>query len=335
VIRAALAAVLLGCAATPGCASPAAAPATAAAPVPTDPRWQDVFDGTPELLLVVFPKEVRRDKVYGSLLRRAIEMARESSHAVTETRTLDAMEDADEVILGVRPRSPGVVGETTMIVRGAPSGVDPARLVDSDGHPLWTPGPLAGTERIRELVRAPPARPGPDVVEGGADADDGPLDASLFELPGATWIITSGVARARARAALARPTGRPGPPIPEGVLAAARIDGASLVAHVAPLGPGGLLANLGRRLQSATFALPPGAERALRVTLAYADEGAAHGAADRAHVVVDTVARTKPDRTSWLSALSAASVSRTDTEVVVEAPLPEPLIDALLGLNRL
>jgi hypothetical protein len=335
VIRAALAAVLVGCAATTGCASPPPAPATATAG-PADPRWQDVFAGTPELLLVVFPKEVRRDKVYGSLLRRAIEVARESSHAVTETRTLDAMEDADEVILGVRPRSPGVDGETTVVVRGAPTGVDPARLVDSDGHPLWTPGPLAGTERIRELVRVPPAHVAPDgVPEGGAEADDGPLDASLFELPGATWIITSGVARARARAALARPTARPSPPLAEGVLAAARIDGASLVAHVPPLGPRGLLANVGARLQSATFALPPGAERALRVTLAYADEGAARGAADRARIVVETVARTKPDRTSWLSALSAASVSRSGTEVVVEAPLPEPLIDALLGLNRL
>jgi len=326
-----MAAVLVGCAAAAGCAAAPPAPVAATA-APTDPRWQDVFDGTPELLLVVFPKEVRRDKVYGSLLRRAIEMARESSHAVTETRTLDAMEDADEVILGVRPRSPGVDGETTMIVQGAPSGVDPARLVDSDGHPLWTPGPLGPTERIRELVRAPPAHLAPD---GGPEADDGPLDASLFELPGATWIITSGVARARARAALARPTARPGPPVPEGVLAAARIDGASLVAHVPPLGPRGLLANVGGRLQSATFALPPGSEHALRVTLAYADEGAARGAADRALIVVETVARTKPDRTSWLSALSAAAVSRTGTEVVVTAPLPEPLIDALLGLNRL
>jgi hypothetical protein len=332
VIRAALAAVLVGCAATAGCASSSPVPPAAATAPPTDPRWQDVFDGTPELLLVVFPKEVRRDKVYGSLLRRAIEMARESSHAVTETRTLDAMEDADEVILGVRPRSPGVDGETTVVVRGAPSGVDPARLVDSDGHPLWTPGPLAGTERIRELVRAPPARVAPD---GGPDVDDGPLDASLFELPGATWVVTSGVARARARAALARPTARAGPPVPEGVLAAARIDGASLVTHVPPLGPGGLLANLGRRLQSATFALPPGVEHALRVTLTYADEGASLGAADRARVVVETVARTKPDRSSWLSALSAAAVSRVGTEVTVEAPLPGPLIDALLGLNRL
>jgi hypothetical protein len=336
VIRASLRAAVLAWAAVAangGCAESPAAP-VAAQSAPSEPRWQDVFDGTPELLLVVFPRELRQDKVYGSLLRRALEMARESSNAVAETHTLDAMEAAEEVIIGVRPRSPAFAGETIVVVRGAPSDVDPARLVDTDGHPLWMPGPLGLTGGVREFVRVAALSPATATPDGGA-ADDGSLDASLFELPGATWVIASGAARARAGGVLARPASHPGPPIAQGALAAARLDGASLVQHLSPLRPGGLLSALGRRLRSATVALPPGAERAVRVTLAYADEGAATGAETQARVVVATVAQSKPDPTTWLAGLSSATISRAGTEVTVQAPLPERLIDVLLGLNRL
>jgi hypothetical protein len=335
VIRAAFGAAIVACTVNAGCARPPPAPATALT-VSSDPRWEDVFDATPELVFVVFPRELRRDKVYGSLLRRALEMARESRNAVAETRTLDAMGAAEEIVVGVRPRTTGFEGETIVVVRGAPTDVDPARLVDSDGQPLWTPGPLGATDRVRELVRAVPM---PAAGNGGAgEPDDGSKDASLFELPGATWVMTSGTARARARAALApgAPHARAPVVVPvDAVLAAARLDGASLVGHVPPLGAGGLLAAVGRRLRSATVALPPGSERALRVTLVYADEGAARGSEDRARVVIATLARTKPDPTSWLAALSAAAISRSREEVTITAPLPDRMIDVLLGLNRL
>ena len=68
--------------------------AGAAAPVeeraaPTEPRWEDVFDTMPELVAVIHPAALRSDPVYGSLLRRAIELARQQSRVVAETRALD------------------------------------------------------------------------------------------------------------------------------------------------------------------------------------------------------------------------------------------------------
>jgi hypothetical protein len=336
-----------------GCAESVAPQASAAPQASTEPRWQDAFDGTPELLVVVFPRELRKDPLYGSLLRRAVEMARESSNAVAETRTLDAMAAAEEVILGAHPGA-GKTGETTVVVLGAPADVDPARLVDPiDDHPLWTAGPPTATERARELVRAAPATPSPnatassaapsDAAGAGAAPDDGPMDASLFELPGATWVLASGPSRARMRAAIAHPTSRPSPPLPEGVLAAARLDGPSLVGHLPLLRSDGMLAVLGRRLVSGTLALLPGTERGLRATLTYADEGAARGAEDRARVVVATLARIKldPERAAkfrpsyWLEPLSAAKISRSGADVVVDISLPDRLIEVLVGLNQL
>jgi hypothetical protein len=150
-------------------------------------------------------------------------------------------------------------------------------------------------------------------------------------------VVVSGGARLRARAALTRPAGHAGPPVVDGVLAAARLDGAALVRHLPPLREGGLLAALGRRLRAATVSLPPGSERAVRVTLAYADEGAARGAEARARVVVAVLAqsmRDPRDTPPWVAALSTATIRRIAEEVTIEAPLPERLIDALLKLNQ-
>ena len=91
------------------CASPAR-PSTART-APAEPRWEDVIDATPELLAVVFPRALRRDAVYGPLLRGAIDLVREQSRVVAETRALDAMEDAEEVIVGVRPDAGAARGE--------------------------------------------------------------------------------------------------------------------------------------------------------------------------------------------------------------------------------
>ncbi|MGH7269994.1 MAG: hypothetical protein ACREJ3_06145, partial [Polyangiaceae bacterium] len=57
-----------------------------------EPSWQGIFDETPELFVLVRPKALRADPVYGRLLRRAVEVARERSRVVAETRSLDAME---------------------------------------------------------------------------------------------------------------------------------------------------------------------------------------------------------------------------------------------------
>ena len=67
-----------------GAPTPAANPRTATG----EAQWQDAFDSTPELLIAVFPLALRSDRVYGPLLRRAIELARERSRVVAETRAL-------------------------------------------------------------------------------------------------------------------------------------------------------------------------------------------------------------------------------------------------------
>ncbi len=309
--------VLAACA--PGVAGPAAATIDSRA---SEPRWEDVFRAPPDLLLVVSPRALRRDKVYGQLLRRAIELARERSRVVSETRALDAMEDAEEVIVGFHAGGAGGAEEIVVVIRGAQANVDPANLVDADGHALWVPGPPGPRESVRELVRA---------TSTPADAA---TDASLFELPGHTWVIASGPARERARAAFANPSSRGSSrgvvPLDDGSLATLRLLGPALVARIQALQPSGGLAALGRELQSLTLELPPGSEasgREVRATLSYSDEDAAAHAEVRAREILETIARRKPERLSWLS---QAKVERPRERVVLAAPLPAALVDGLL-----
>jgi hypothetical protein len=317
----------------------------AAAPVPADePRWEDVIDTTPELLAVVFPTALRRDRVYGPLLRRAIDLVREQSRVVAETRALDAMEDAEEVIVGVRPdaTAPGeAAGEVMVVVRGVRAEVDPVTLVDADGHALWAPGPSG---RVRELVRSD----SPPSPRGSA-----PIPASLFELPGRTWVIVSGGARARARAVFAHPLGRPALHFErfeasgDDPLAILRIDGPSLVARVHELQSRGGLAALGHRLQAVTLELGAGEavldpgdagatgnlHRTIRALLSYPDDDAAALAEATARDVIGAIARKKPEALAWLA---DATVDRASPpqggprSILLTAPLPPRLVGALL-----
>ncbi|HTB78773.1 MAG TPA: hypothetical protein VK762_36270 [Polyangiaceae bacterium] len=357
-----------GCASTPPTSS-------AAGPVEAEPRWEDVFDRTPELLAVVFPTALRKDAVYGPLLRRAIDLVREQSRVVAETRALDAMEDAEEVIVGVRPdvaavsttptdgepagREPGereAGGEVVVVVRGVRADVDPVTLVDADGHALWEPGPSG---RVRELVRR--------ATPTSADPATSPVPASLFELPGRTWVIASGDARARARSVFARPLGRsplPAPTAGGATLLTLRIDGPSLVARVRALQRSSGLAAIGRRLEAVTLELAAdpsapdaatgsdaaGLHRTLKASLSYAEADAATSAEATARDVVAAIARKRPEDLAWLASASVerpagdgspgtsapgGSAGRTvpggaGRTVIVTAPLPSHLVGALL-----
>ncbi len=292
------------------CASkPPAAPTQAAV---AEPHWQDVFDATPELLVVVRPKALTQDRIYGALLRRAIATARERSAVVAATRFADAVEDADEVVAGLRPDTPDHAGEIVLVARGVRADIDPVKLVDSEGHGLWAPGPSGD---VRELVCE-------------QDAHGHPVGASLFELPGRTWVIATGAARQRARDAFAHPLARPPMDLDASALAIVRIDGPSLVARVAFLQEYGGLAAAGRRLKAVTFSLPPGGEGAVKATLSYADEDAAAFAQVAIQEHIDAVARQKPANLAWIG---SAKVERPDTRVVLTAPLPPKLIDAFLS----
>lgn len=267
-------------------------------------HWQDVLETMPELLVVVRPKALRRDRVFGPLLRRAFEAARDRTVVVSAT-PLEVIEDSDEVVVGVRP------DEAIVALRGVRADVDPATIVDARGEKLWGPAPGAGS--VRELVRADPSAP-----------------ASLFELPGRTWLIAGGEARARARDVFAHPFGRPPPRIDADALAIVRIDGRSVVSRVWQLGAHGALAAIGRKLQSVTFELRPGAEANVRTTLSYADEDSAAIAEVRARDVAAAFQRKRP--AGGIGAmLASATVERPEGKrVIVTAPIPPALVEGLL-----
>lgn len=277
-----------------------------------EPHWQDVFDTMPELLVVVRAKAARQDRVYGPLLRRAFELARDRSSAVASNRTLDAMSEAEEVVIGLRPDTVDGPGELVLVARGVRGDIDPGKLVDTDGTALWGPGPNAG---VRELVRE-------------RDEHGHPASASLFELPGRTWVIAQGDARVRAREAFAHPFNRPSMALDPQGLAIVRIDGPSLVARVHALQNLGGLAAVGRHLRSVTLVLPPGAERSVRATLAYAGDDDAALAEVAVGEAVGAVSRSKRANLAWLA---AARVERGPAKtIVITAPLPPQLVDGLL-----
>src|SRR5208283_1593137 len=96
------------------------------------------------------------------------------------------------------------------------------------------------------------------------------VGASLFELPGRTWVVVTGGARSRARDAFAHPAQRPPLQLADpDSLAIVRVDGPSVVAHIPVLQDRGDLAAVGRHLRSLTVVLPPGGEGAIRFTFTY------------------------------------------------------------------
>jgi len=286
-------------------------PPVAASHRAVEPRWQDVVDTVPELLVIVRPQAMRQDRVYGPLLRRAIESARDHIKVVAAVHPLETLEDAEEIVIGYHPATQDLPEEVLMAERGVRADVDPGKLADDDGQPLWAPGPSGP---VRELVRE-------------RDSAGHPVDASLFELPGRTWVVVTGGARVRARDAFAHPVRRPALDLDPAALALVRIDGPSLVARVRGLQDLGALGAVGRRLRSVTFTLPPGADGAVRATLGYADEDAAAFAEVTLHQVVDAVARSKKERLAWLG---SAKVERPDKRVIITAPLPPELVAALM-----
>jgi hypothetical protein len=327
------------------CSDRGAHPAAPTSAYP-EPRWEGLLDPPPELLVAIRPQALRRDKVYGPLLRRAIELAREQSRVVAATRALETLEDADEVIIGARDPGPDSRREASLVIvlLGVRADIDPARLVDDNGRFLWVPA-MAGP--VRELMRAPSER----------DSDSEGTNASLFELPGRTWVIASGGARPAARATLAQTrtgaagssearertqtrTGAAGSSearertlieevvdlAPEAV-AMLRLSGPALVARTRALRPPGLLAPLGRDLAAVTVVLSGGDDAVLRATLSYNAPQAVAPAESTLHEALEALSRAKSPTFAWLR---AASTKATGSSLVLTTPLPLGLTDALV-----
>jgi hypothetical protein len=327
-----------------------------------EPRWQDVLNPIPDVLIVLRPVALRRDDVYGPLLRRVLDLARRRRQLVTATRTIDVIESTEEMMLAVREErghhedglglapltgvtsDPGNRRDFVVVLRGVRQDLDPASLVDDDGSPLWAPGPPG---RVRELVH--PA------------AADGASETSLFELSGRTWVVASGPARARTRDTFDGVTDRdmtqaPGPPDAErrgtsrgtspvvglnldpAALVWARLSGPTLVAHVGVLRPPALLAPVGQDLAAVTVALAPGTDAVLRATFAYKGERAAAAAEATLRQAFRAISERKLpcdcrggcEETCKYAWLGASAVARGARTVVVTAPLPKALVAALV-----
>lgn len=317
------------------CACHGQDPRTAAAerPNPVEPEWQDALSSTPKLLVFLRPKKLQADKVYGPMLRRALDLAREQ-RVTSGALVLDAIEDSEEAIAELddlttqeAPAS-AAAQELLLVLRGTRSDIDPSRLVGPEGDLLWSAGPNGA---VRELVHE-------------RDRDGAQNPTSLFELPDRTWVVACGAARDRARDAFAHPTSRPEPPFAIDSLATVSIDGPSLVRRVSLLQSSGPLASAGDGLRSLALELlatappadataPPGSflPRQVRAVASYADAQAASDAGGSLRVVLQVVSRIKPAGIAWLG---AGQVDVADHRVIVTEPVPMDLLRSVLYAGR-
>ena len=76
-----------------------------------EPQWQDALPSSPKLLVFLRPKGLRADKVYGPMLQRALELAREQ-RVTSGALVLDAIEELIRTIRLIE----GVTRTETMVV---------------------------------------------------------------------------------------------------------------------------------------------------------------------------------------------------------------------------
>jgi len=276
-------------------------------PVPTTARWEDAFERIPPLLAVVHPQALRRDKVYGPLLKRLSQLAATRSAAVAATRTMEALESCEEIIVGMDEEGAGA-----LVLRGVRADIDPTKLVDTTGATVWRG--QGGGGKVPEYVH-----------------EESGVTASLFVLPERTWFITVGVGRDFAREAFAHPSGRPALKYDADALVSVRMQGPALLRHVKQLRAHGALEALGTKLVWANLALAPGKDGAISATLAYSDEESAARAEVTAKHVVDVL---RDKKVEWFGWLFDAKIARDDPKVVtVRAPLPPQLLKGLERAN--
>jgi len=280
------------------------------------PRVDDAFAGDPELLLVVRPAKLAHDLLYGPLLRRVSELA--STHAAVAaavgTTTLAALERADEVILGAYDAK---ARDAVVAVRGVPGEIDPARVVDTRGAPLW--------QHERDL---------PQGIEELSPSDKG-ADATLFVLPGRAWVITTGAASVRTRAAFLEGvqggTSALGTIDPDPLLVAT-LRGDALV-RMRPQLAEGPLAPVTRDLERVTLSLEPGPQGQVGEVVArfvYGDVPFASRAEPPLREVVAAFTRTYDAEAPWLHAITTAQQDRV---VVLRGRIPRAWVDGLLHLE--
>ncbi len=321
----ALALVLSGCAARHVDAAAAVSAPKVATPEPPSPELSTLLSRAPDLVLTVHPPALARDPVYGPLLRRASELA--SAYAGPTnlgTTALAVLERTEEIVVAECDRGK----EAVVALRGVPASVDPLDLVDTSGRPLWRA--LHGDTRTTSRELAPTE----------------PSDAALFVAPGRVWLIESGSAIPRARAALVDGVGKgafagedsplvslslPGDAVPQLRRGALAPVGAGLLRARLELSPGAVGLIVGHLDYADALTAASAEGTVLAVTLAFrhrleeavqAPDGGAQGQRD-----AGDARRERPGAN--LDWLGAAKVERSGSSVVVRAPIPRPWLEAL------
>ncbi len=273
------------------------------------PQWQDVFDGTPEIYAVVRPQAIKRDAVYGVFFKNVLRVAQARS-AMRGATTLEALEGAEEIIVGIRKDQNGE--DAALVIRGVPASLDPSKMTDATGHP------------VLRLVDSRARVPEYEWIDRQSAAGAG----SVFVLPDRTWIGTIGDARGRARQAFASPFGRPTPKSDPQALATVRLDAATFL-----LGPrfakSQVVGPLTRKLRAVTLALQPG-KAGVIVQLQYEAEDASALAEMHARRIIDEIAHQepRPGRAS-LDWLKTATVGHEGNTVIVTLAIPPRLLEDL------
>jgi hypothetical protein len=276
-------------------------------------QWQDAFDGTPELLVVVRPKALKRDAVYGSLWASALRAALARA-PLAGTSGTELLEGCEEVILAVHRDRDTNAEDAAIVFRGVAASLEPGKLVDGGGRAVLRP--LDARAKVPEYV---PASPSSFTERGSAAA----RDVSLFVLPARTWVVATGGARARGRQAFATPTARPAPKVDEGALAVVRVGPELLVTPRSEKSP--VLGPLLRKLRSASLQLDP-AKAGVRLVLTYGDGDATAYGEMQVKRIAQGLAKESPGRFAWLA---DAKVSSAASSVTVAMPVPARLLEEL------
>ncbi len=322
VSRCIISAVLLAAAA--GCGG-GDGPAKSATRHEMTAQWQDVFDGTPDVYVVVRPQAIKRDPVFGPLWQTAVRLA-QSRNLLNGPTALEAAEGCDEIVVGTYSGD-----DAAIVFRGVSSGLDPGRVADGNGRPLFRSVGERG--RVAEYE--------PRAAGGG----------SLFVLPDRTWVVALGEARGRARQAYTTPFGRPAPRVDERALAVVRFGEA--VVQSPRYTKSLVFGPLTRKLAWVSVALEPG-KSGLLLTFQYQDEDGAAWGEMHAKRIAEALANAPPPETTpppaarrpggpparrpqdpakRLEWLKDTKVAREENAVKVSVSLPARLLEELPNAN--
>lgn len=311
-----LLAVLAG---LPGCATPRATNHAAVVDRRLEPKWQDAFVHTPELLLVLRPTAIRRDPVYGALFDHLFRLAKARS-AVARTTTLEALAGSEEILVGLDdPNDEDLVA----IFRGVPANLDPETIAERSSDPMF---------RLKEDRGSSSRVPEYERTASSGTSDD--PDVSLFVVAERTWVFALGRARDRVRSAFASPrrTNRATVEgVEDGSLFALRVDAPSF-ARRHRLDQSRAFGALAEHLVNGTISLEQGKSGVL-LTLRYADErSSVHGESVARDLLKIFLEHAKPDGfvARWLK---DARIERAAKDVQVRAPIPTRLLDELPNVS--